>query len=237
MSKSQSRLRVGVVGAGRVGTVLASALAGAGHLVSGVSASSQGNLDRIDALLPGVPVLGVAEVLSGADLVLVTIPAEQLESAIEGWASLGLFRPGQLIIHTCAELGTDVFQPAARLGCIPLAIHPAMVFTGTSLDLARIRESYFAVTAPSVAIPIAEALVLEMGAEPVVVAEADRPTYAEGIEIARSFSALVVNQAIGLLESIDISPARPMLATLVRSTVESALSEGYLDLNPNQIED
>ena len=59
-----------------------------------------------------------------------------------------------------------------------------MSFTGTSLDLARLSETYFAVTAPAPVQPIGQALVVEMGGEPVVIDEDDRPAYAEAISTA-----------------------------------------------------
>ncbi|MFM6966774.1 MAG: hypothetical protein ACKOWI_05375, partial [Rhodoluna sp.] len=43
---SQSRLRVGIIGAGPVGVILGQALAGAGHLLSGISAVSPENVER-----------------------------------------------------------------------------------------------------------------------------------------------------------------------------------------------
>ena len=67
-----------------------------------------------------------------------------------------------------------MLRPAALAGAIPLAIHPAIVFTGTSIDLAHLREASCAVAAPAPVLPIAQALVVELGAEPVVVDERDR---------------------------------------------------------------
>ncbi len=52
-----------------------------------------------------------------------------------------------------------------------------MTFTGMSMDLQRLNACAFAVTAPAPVLPIAQALVVEMGGEPVVVAEQDRGTY------------------------------------------------------------
>ena len=49
----------------------------------------------------------------------------------------------------------------------PLALHPVMTFTGTEVDLARLVGATFGVTAPEVLRPVAEALVVEMGGEPV----------------------------------------------------------------------
>ena len=235
--KSHSRLRVGVVGGGPVGVVLGQALAGAGHLLVGIHATSEANLERIDALLPSVPVQTIEEVLQAADLVLLAIPEAEIVASVAGWAQLGLFKPGQLLVHTAPGLGYSEVAAAAGPTIIPLALHPAMRFTGTSLDAARLREAYFAVTAPAIALPIGEALVLEMGGEPVVVAEADRASYAEAIGVAQSFSALVVNQAIGLLNDINLLPARELLGTLVRSSVEHALADGHQDINPNAVED
>lgn len=234
--RTESRLRIGVVGAGPVGIILAQALAGAGHLISGIHAASTSSLENIDAMLPQVSVLAIPDLLAASDLVLLAIPAAELAPTVEGWAKLGIFQPGQLLIHTAAEHGIGVLAPAAAVGVIPLAIHPAMRFTGTSLDLARIRESFFAVTAPPVAVPIGQALVIEMGAEPVVIAEADRAKYAEAVEVASGFSALVVNQAIGLLNEIDVISARELLGPLVRSSVEVALADGFQDIQPEDLE-
>ena len=49
-------LRVGVIGAGRVGAVLAAALRSRGHEIVSVAGESDASLRRIHDLLPGVPV-------------------------------------------------------------------------------------------------------------------------------------------------------------------------------------
>jgi predicted short-subunit dehydrogenase-like oxidoreductase (DUF2520 family) len=99
-----------------------------------------------------------------------------------------------------------------------------MSFTGTSIDLVRLRESYCAVTAPAPVQPIGQALVVEMGAEPVLIAEKDRTAYAEAIETATSFSAAIIGQAIGILDDLGIEGAGRVIAPLVRSSVENALN-------------
>ena len=177
----------------------------------------------------------VPDLLAASDLVLLAIPAEQIEPSVTGWAELGLWRSGQILLHTAAEYGVGVLQTAVRQGVIPLAIHPAMRFTGTSLDLQRICESYFAVTAPPVAVPIAQALVIEMGGEPLLISESQRAKYSEAIDVASSFSAMVINQAIGLLNEIEVPVAREILGPLVRSCVEHALADGYKPIKPDEL--
>jgi predicted short-subunit dehydrogenase-like oxidoreductase (DUF2520 family) len=110
-----------------------------------------------------------------------------------------------------------------------------MTFTGTSIDLARIRESFFAVAAPVVALPIAQALVIEMGAEPIVISEQNRAKYFEAVSVANQFSAMIVNQAIGLLEEIGVDDARGVIAPTIRSAVEQALAKGHQPLDPDEL--
>ncbi len=218
------RLGIGIVGAGRVGPVLGAALGGAGHAIIGISTLSDAGRDRADALLPGVPILAVPELIERSELVILAVPESELADLVSGLAVTGAWQTGQLVAHTAPGLGIGVLAPALAAGAIPLAIHPAMDFTGTSVDLVRLRESWCVVTAPGPVLPIAQALVVEMGSEPIVVAEADRAAYAEAIATARGFSAAIVGQAAGMLRELGIERPGQLLGPLVRSSVENALA-------------
>lgn len=220
------RLGIGIVGAGRVGPVLGAALGGAGHAIVGIATVSEAGRERADVLLPRVPVLTVPEVVERAELVLLAVPSAGLPALVSGLAATGAWQPGQLVVHTAPEHGIGVLAPAAAAGCIPIALHPAMSFTGTSLDLVRLQESWCAVTAPAPVLPIGQALVVEMGAEPVVIAEADRAAYADAIATATSFSAAIVAQATGALAAIGVENPGRVLGPVVRSAVENALAAG-----------
>jgi len=223
-SQRSGRLGLGIVGAGRVGPILGLALAGAGHAVVGVSAVSETSRERAEGMLPGVPILDVPTVVERSELVILAVPDAELPALVAGLAATGTWQPGQIVLHTAPGYGIDVLRPAAAAGAIPLAVHPALEFTGTSLDLARLAESYFAVTAPAAVLPIAQALVVEMGGEPVVVDEADRPAYAEAIATATAFSRSIVEQSTGLLKGIGVENPGSFLSSLIRSTVDNALT-------------
>ncbi|HEY7718336.1 MAG TPA: NAD(P)-binding domain-containing protein, partial [Pedococcus sp.] len=79
-----ARLKVGVVGAGRVGAVLGAALQRAGHPVVAVSGVSDASLRRAAELLPGIPVLPVDEVVARAELLVLAVPDDALTDLIGG---------------------------------------------------------------------------------------------------------------------------------------------------------
>ncbi|HEY2557003.1 MAG TPA: Rossmann-like and DUF2520 domain-containing protein [Diaminobutyricibacter sp.] len=224
IERRAGRLGVGIIGAGRVGPVLGAALAGVGHAIVGISAVSERSRERADAILPGAPVLEIPVIIERSELVILAVPDSELPSLVAGLAATGSWQPGQIVLHTAPGYGVEVLAPAAAAGAIPLAVHPALAFTGTSLDIARLQETYFAVTAAAPVLPIGQALVVEMGGEPVVVAEEDRPAYAEAIATASTFSRAIVEQATGILSGIGFENPGPFLSSLVRSAVDNALS-------------
>ena len=217
------RLSVGVVGAGRVGAVLAAALREAGHQVVGASGVSEGSVSRIETLLPGVPVLEPDAVIASADLVLLTVPDDALGPLAAGLAAVGAWKPGQIVVHTAGRYGVGVLADAAAAGVLPLAIHPVMTFTGTSLDRARLVGTTFGVTAPSPLLPIAQALVVEMGGEPLVIAEEDRAAYHAAIVHAANHAVTLAAQSAAVLSRLGVEEPGLVLGPVVAASVDNAL--------------
>ncbi len=219
-----ARLAVGVVGAGRVGAVLGAALARAGHRVVAVSAVGPASRERAATLLPGVPVLPVPDVVAAATLVLLAVPDDDLDPLVRGLVATGAFAPGQLVAHTSGRHGIWVLAPAT--GVIPLALHPAMTFSGTSVDLERLAGCCFGVTAPEPVRPVAEALVLEMGAEPVWVPEDARPAYHAALSHGANHLVTLVAQAVQVLRDSGIDVPERVLAPLLSAALDGALRQG-----------
>ncbi len=229
------RLGVGVVGAGRVGAVLGSALRAAGHPVVAVSAVSDASRERAELLLPGVPVLDVPEVVRRAELVLLAVPDDALAALVAGLAATDAWQAGQIVVHTAGRFGTAVLEPARAAGALPLAIHPAMTFTGTSLDLHRLAGCPFAVTAPTALLPIGQALVVEIGGEPVVVDEDARGLYHAGLAHGANHLTVLVAQASAVLAAAGVDDPGRMLRPLLEAALDGALRAQSREGGPGAI--
>lgn len=224
------RLRVGIVGAGRVGAVLGAALRRAGHDVVGVTAVSDTSLLRAEALLPGVPVLPAPEVLADADLALLAVPDDVLPDLVAGLVEVGALHAGQFVAHPSGRHGLAVLDPAARAGGLPMALHPVMTFTGTSVDLARLADCPFGVTAPDGIRPVAEALVVEMGGEPVWVPEEARALYHAAIAFGANYLMTVVLESVDLLRAAGMAEPQRLMAPLLSASLDNALRHGDVAL-------
>lgn len=220
------RLTVGVLGTGRVGSVLGAALARAGHHVVAASGVSTESTRRAERLLPGVPLLAPDEVIALAELVLLTVPDDALRPLVAGLAATGAWRPGQLVAHTSGATGIGVLDPAAARGALALALHPAMTFAGRPEDLARLDGTAFGITAQPEYRPVAEALVLEMGGEPVWIPELARPIYHAALSHAANHLVTLLTDAAQLLADAGVENPSRMLAPLSGAALDNALRLG-----------
>jgi len=107
-----------------------------------------------------------------------------------------------------------------------LAIHPALPLTGTTMDLDRLTGAAFGVTAPEGMRSIAEALVVELGGEPVWVPEQARAAYHAALALAANYSMTLVNEAVAILQDTGAESPQRILGPLVRASVETALERG-----------
>ena len=221
-----ARLNVGIVGTGRVGAVLGAALLRAGHRLVAVSGVSDQSRGRAETLLPGIPLTSVEEVVARAELVLLTVPDDVLPGLIAGLSATGSWQAGQLVVHASGRYGTAIFDAAAGHHVLGLALHPAMTFTGTSMDVTRLADCCFGITAPEPLRAVAEALVVEMGAEPVWIREQDRPLYHAGLSHGANHLVTLVAQAMQVVGSAGVQDPQRLIAPLLHAALDNALRLG-----------
>jgi len=191
-----------------------------------VYAVSDESRERAAELLPGVPVRDIHGVIDGADLVLLAVPDDALAELVSGLAATDAWQAGQIVVHTSGRYGTDILRPALSAHILPVAIHPAMTFTGTALDLGRLDECAFGITGPDALRPMAEALVVEMGGEPVWVAEDQRAAYHAALAHGSNHLVTLIAQAMEVLSAAGVDEPRAVLGPLTRAALDNALRLG-----------
>jgi len=221
-----ARLDVAVIGTGRVGSVLGAALKRAGHKIVACTAISDISKLRAESLLPGVPIKSLTEAVRDCDLILLTVPDDVLSELVRGLALAGAVSPGTFVVHTAGRYGDEVLDPLTAMGCLPLALHPVMTFTGTSVDLNRLNACPFGITTPDQLRPVAQALVVEMGADPIWVPRESRALYHAALSFGANNVMTLVNQTVDLLAGAGIEQPTDLIAPLFSAALDNALRDG-----------
>ncbi|SDC79554.1 Rossmann-like and DUF2520 domain-containing protein [Nocardioides lianchengensis] len=218
--------RVGVIGAGRVGAVLAAGLASAGHPVVAAAGESDATRARIAALLPGVRHAKPTDVARASEVLLLTVPDDMLGNVVSMLAASGALRPGQVVVHTSGRHGLAVLEPAREVGARVVALHPAMTFTGTAVDLGRLAGCVFGLTAAPAERALAESLVADLGGRPMWVPEEMRTLYHAGLAHGANHLVTLVSEAMEMLAAAGADDPAGTLRPLLTAALDNALAHG-----------
>ena len=244
-----ARLTVGIVSAGRVGTALGEALERVGHVVGAVVARSPRSRQRATQRLPESQILDLPEVVARSELLIIAVPDADIRDVVADIADSGRLRPRTLVLHTAGAHGVEILAPLTALGALPLAVHPAMTFVGSDDDTARLQQACFGVTAADeVGLAIASALVLEMGGEPVRIAEADRTLYHAALAHGANHLVALVCDAVAAMnaaiegtageasrDAATVDGNSERLAERILAPLLTAALHNVLDLGPDAL--
>ncbi|WP_426705541.1 DUF2520 domain-containing protein [Corynebacterium auriscanis] len=196
----QPQLTVGIISAGAVGTAVGEAFLRSGHHVHGAVARSDSSRTRASKRMPNVPIVQVEQAAHAA-LVVLAVPDPQLPEVIAEAAQYT--QAGQMVMHTSGALGCEVLQPVTDTGALPLALHPAMTFTGAAEDTDRLHGCGWGVTADSEqGYAVAELLVQTLGGVPVVIPEHHRSAYHAAMAHAANHSVALISDALRMLDYV-----------------------------------
>jgi predicted short-subunit dehydrogenase-like oxidoreductase (DUF2520 family) len=117
-------VRIGLIGAGRLGTALARAMADAGLTVHALASRREASAQRLAAALPGCRVLAAQPLVDACDIVFLTTP----DDALPALAASLRWRPGIAVVHCSGASELSVLAAARRAGAAIGGFHPLQSF-------------------------------------------------------------------------------------------------------------
>ena len=139
-----TRHQIGFIGAGTVGTALATRLSSSGYPVVAVYSRSRDSARRLSEAAGGCRVYDSAqEVADNAQLIFITTP----DDAIAGVAAETGWHSGQAVVHCSGADSTETLEPARSRGALVGAFHPLQTFASVAHAIENIPGSTFAIEA------------------------------------------------------------------------------------------
>jgi predicted short-subunit dehydrogenase-like oxidoreductase (DUF2520 family) len=214
-----------VIGAGRVGLALAVFLDRLGVEVT-VGVRSDHGRKRAEA--QGLPATSPLDAAKGATLVLLSILDDELPALVTALAAEGVFREGQIVIHTAGVDGPELLAPAKAAGASVAVCHPVQIFNddleGT---IARIPGTVWSVTGD----PVGRELALALGGRPMDVPESARVRYHAALVLAANGCAALAATAADMLKAGGVIDPGGLIGGLVHASIDAALQTGQAGLS------
>ena len=226
---------VGFIGAGKVGTALASLLHGRGVDVRAVSGRkpADGRRMALGAGLDQGAASSSAKTVASADLVFLTVPDDSIEPLCMEIARAGGWRAGQGVVHCSGALPSSVLQSARDAGAFIASFHPLQTFASLQAALTNMPGSTFAIEGDPELVEQLDALVELLGGTALHLRPEEKTLYHAAATIASNYTVTLASLASRLLVDQGVAPdvntALGYLLPLLRGTIDNLEALGLPD--------
>jgi predicted short-subunit dehydrogenase-like oxidoreductase (DUF2520 family) len=222
---------VAVVGAGRLGTALALALAACGYDLRAVVARRLAHARRAAALskTPHALALSAAQLerLPPVQLLFITTPDDSVADTAARLAALGSTGGGgRVVLHTSGALSSEVLAPLRERGFRTGSMHPLASVSEPLSGAERLRGAFFCVEGERAAVSAARRVVRDLGGQSFAVRAEDKALYHAAAVMTSGHAVALFDTAARMLARCGLKEkrAREVLLPLLRGTLEN-LSE------------
>jgi predicted short-subunit dehydrogenase-like oxidoreductase (DUF2520 family) len=217
--------KIAIIGAGIVGTALASLLQRKGYEIVGIASRGEGSWQQASSMLGGEVRTTTApeEVTPEAELVFITTPDSAIQGVCDEIARRDGFHPGQIVVHTSGALPSTILTSAKEKGALIASVHPLQSFADVTEAVKIIPSSIFNIEGDQEAMSLLMELVQAIGGKPLAIETPQKPLYHAGAVVACNFLVTLVYFSYSLFETIGIPPedAAQALLPLIKGTVNN----------------
>jgi predicted short-subunit dehydrogenase-like oxidoreductase (DUF2520 family) len=221
--------RIGFIGAGRLATGLAWALAERGGPINAVASASGTTAHRLASRIPACRVLRTPqEVVDAVDLVFVAVP----DDAIPEIAASLRWRSGMAVVHCSGATEVATLEPAARQGAQIGGFHPLQSFGDPDVAVKTLPGCAIAIEADEPLLGRLETLAAVLGCRPIRLPAGSRARYHAAAHYAAGFVFALIKEAadvwqtFGIAREDTVAALLPLLRGTAASMEHSGLVQG-----------
>ena len=222
-AKRKLKSEVSIIGAGRLGTTLAVALAERGYAIRSLVARRVQSARKAARLLDAdVQVLAAKQIraLIDADLFLITVPDDQIPQVGRELSEINADRK-VTALHTSGALSSEVLGPLREKGWHTGSIHPLMSVSG--VHDASLEGAFWSVEGDRSAVRLGKEIVQDLDGKSFSIRTEDKPLYHAAAVMVSGNVVALFDVALEMLGEcgLDRKTARAVLLPLIASTVRS----------------
>ena len=223
-------MKIGFIGAGRVGCVLGKYLKEQGRGFSLMGYCSQGDLSARKAAeytqssFYETP----EELFADCDAVFVTTPDDAIATVWQRLCSCKITLEDKLLIHCSGVLTSDIFADAASAGLTQVSLHPLYAVSDPWEDCRVMRDAFFTIEGSGPRLEEFHGLLLESGLMQQQLDAEKKIKYHAAATAASNLMIGLIEMAVGLLEDCGFQRfyARVALRPLMEGNMNAVLEKG-----------
>lgn len=239
-STVKRKASINIIGAGRMGTALALALASKGYRIEAVVAKRRSHALACAELIATEPLALTSaqlDLLPASDILFITTPDDAIESTALRLAAIwksrarrtkgrgeqeGVLKPA-VVLHASGALSSSSLQSLSEQGFAVGSLHPLISVSDSLQGAKALGSAFFCVEGDAQARRVARSLVRALGGKDFSIKAKDKALYHAAAVMASGHVTALFDLAVAMLKDCGLtgSSARKVLLPLLASTLEN----------------
>lgn len=216
-------VRVGIIGAGVVGTAVGAILADRGYEVTGVYDILPESTDSLTARTGARVCFDPQSVSRSADVLFITTSDGAIEGVAREISEHQGFFSGQIVAHMSGALTSDVLRSAKDMGAVCVSMHPMQSFASVDRAIQNLSGSIFSIEGDLAAYDIISKVVHDLGGDYFFIDGKSKPLYHAGACVVSNYLVTLIEFGLQFLEASGLPRAKALKAfmPLIEGTISN----------------
>ncbi|MDD5288415.1 MAG: DUF2520 domain-containing protein [Dehalococcoidales bacterium] len=218
-------IKIGIIGAGTVGSALAIRLVEKGYAVVAVSSRTHASAERLAQAIEGCQAVDTNQIVADiVDIVFITTP----DGVIPKVAAELQWHKGQSVAHCSGADSTETLEPARQMGANVGAFHPLQTFASVKHAIDNLPGSTFAIEAEEPFLSTLKEMADKLNCHSIELKAEDKVVYHAAAVIACNYLVTLVKLADDLWQTFGIprEQATQALLPLLKGTLNNIANVG-----------
>ena len=229
-------MKIGFIGAGKVGVTLGAYLQSKGKNVAGYSSKHFESAKTASEITSTIAYTEISELVDNCNMIFITTPDDQIA---EVWKELRYCNiRGRMIIHTSGSLASSIFEEIDTLGAYGYSMHPMFSFHERNGNFDGLERVCFTIEGAPAKIDIVTEFIKNMGNRCLVADGGKKDLYhiANVIGSNLVLSLLYIGNECLSMSGVDMEDAVPAYMDLVQSNIDNIIRNGFVGALTGPIE-
>lgn len=221
-------MKVGFIGAGKIGTGLGILLSHSSIKVSGYLSRNVNSSLNASSLTNSAAFSKYEDIINASDVIIISTKDDCIKSIVEEILKHKSIINNKIFVHLSGSISIDVLKPLKKYGHT-MVIHPIQTCPSIKAAVSLLPESYFTIEGDDIAVNVGISITKAIGAKPIVINGINKPLYHAACVIASNYLVTLVKAANELLKAsgfpFDKHP--DLLLPLINGTLKNISERGY----------
>jgi predicted short-subunit dehydrogenase-like oxidoreductase (DUF2520 family) len=221
-------MRIGFIGAGKVGTAFGIYLKQKGFKIAGYFSRTRQSGSRSAANTASLYYSDLNQLIEETDIIFITATDDQIENICLQLCQTSSLRQGQIIIHMSGALPSTILSSAKAFGCHIYSLHPLLAFADIEKSVCDLPEARFCLEGDEERMYAIEEMLQVCGNKYFKLKSEQKALYHASACMLSNYLVTLVHNGLKIMESIQIanSTAFDAMLPLINCTLQNILEFG-----------